>query len=285
MKENLKNLSSLIDKQKLAAIATISKVATSLKIPFFLIGASARDILLQKNPNIPIYRATLDIDFGVRVSSWDEYTKLKKGLIKTGNFVQTREDQRLKYKDHVVIDLIPFGNISDENLNIRWPRQDMFMNILGFEEAFRNAQTVKLRSNPVLKLKLVTLAGLATMKIIAWSDRYPERRKDAEDLFIIMYNYTDLGNFERIYSEMPDLLKSDDFDYVGAGARLLGRDIAKILSMKTKEKILEILNKETGKQDRYRLIEDIMRSDSARSSSFERIFDLLEDLKTGISET
>lgn len=285
MKENLKNSSKLIDKQKLAAIAAISKVATSLKIPFFLIGASARDILLQKNPNIPIYRATLDIDFGVKVSSWDEYTKLKKSLIKTGNFVQTREDQRLKYKDHVIIDLIPFGNISDEDLKIRWPRQEMFMNILGFEEAFRNAQTVKLRSNPVLELKLVTLAGLAIMKIIAWSDRYPERRKDAEDFFIIMYNYTDVGNFERIYNELPDLLESDDFDYVGAGARLLGRDIAKILSMKTKEKILEILNKETGKQDRYRLIEDIMRSDSARSSSFERIFDLLEDLKTGISET
>jgi len=62
----------------------------------------------------------------------------------------------------------------------------------------------------------------------------------------------------------------------------LGKDIAKILSSKTKKEILEILNKETGKQDRYRLIEDIMRSDVARSSDFNTILGLLEVLKAGI---
>jgi len=283
MKKKLIDLSEKIDKQRIDAIEIISRVANSLQIPFFLIGATARDLLLAVH-DIPTYRATLDLDIGVKIPDWEKFYELKKGLIETDIFMAAKEEQRLKYKDHIDIDIVPFGAISDKNHLIEWPSQETVMHVLGFEETYKHAQIVRLRSKPALDVKLVTLPGLSVMKMLSWKDKYPERKKDATDLFLIIRYYSDAGNFERIPDEMPELLKSDDFDFVVAGARLLGRDIAKILNPATKKGILDILEKETGEQDRYRLIEDMMRSDMGEISDFDSISNLLEELKSGISE-
>ncbi|MBA7686633.1 hypothetical protein ES703_95084 [subsurface metagenome] len=235
--------------------------------------------------NIPTIRATLDIDFGVQVPNWDEYLKLKQGLVETGEFTETEDVQRMMFHSSLRIDLIPFGPIADKTSTIKWPpNQEIVMSILGFEESFRHSQTVRLSSNPKLDIKIVTLAGLAAMKIISWKDRYPERDRDASDLALIIRNYTDAGNVERMFSEALDLVDSEDFDYVSVGARLLGRDIAVILSTDAKAVVLEILNNETGKQDRYRLIEDMMRSDVSSINDFKDVLRWLEEVKTGILE-
>ena len=77
MKRNLLDLSGKIDKVRLLAFENVLRVADSLGIPFFIIGAVARDLILMNGHNIPTIRATLDIDFGVQVPSWDQYLKLK----------------------------------------------------------------------------------------------------------------------------------------------------------------------------------------------------------------
>ncbi|NVM55729.1 MAG: nucleotidyl transferase AbiEii/AbiGii toxin family protein [Candidatus Helarchaeota archaeon] len=285
MKGNLLDLSGKIDRVRLLAFEKVSKVANSLGVPFFIIGAAARDLILMNSHNIPTIRATLDIDFGVQVPSWDQYLKLKQGLMETGEFAETEDVQRMMFQSSLRIDLIPFGPIADNTSTIKWPPdQEIVMSILGFEESFRHSQTVRLSSNPKLDIKIVTLSGLAAMKIISWKDRYPERDRDAIDLALIIRNYTDAGNFERIFNEALDLVDSEGFDYVSVGARLLGRDIAVVLSTDTEAVVLEILNNETGKQDRYRLIEDMMRSDVLLTNDFEDVLRWLEEVKTGILE-
>lgn len=285
MKRNLLDLSGKIDRVRLLAFEKVSKVANSLGVPFFIIGAAARDLILMNGHNIPTIRATLDIDFGVQVPNWDEYLKLKQGLVETGEFTETEDVQRMMFHSSLRIDLIPFGPIADKTSTIKWPpNQEIVMSILGFEESFRHSQTVRLSSNPKLDIKIVTLAGLVAMKIISWKDRYPERDRDASDLALIIRNYTDAGNVERIFNEALDLVDSEDFDYVSVGARLLGRDIAVVLSTDAMTAVLEILNDETGKQDRYRLIEDMMRSDVSSINDFEDVLRWLEEVKTGILE-
>ncbi len=285
MKGNLLDLSGKIDKVRLLAFEKVSRVADSLGVPFFIIGAAARDLILMNGHNIPTIRATLDVDFGVQVPSWDQYLKLKQGLVETGEFTETEDVQRMMFQSSLRIDLIPFGPIADNTSTIKWPpNQEIVMSILGFEESFRHSQTVRLSTNPKLDLKIVTLAGLTAMKIISWKDRYPERDRDAIDLALIIQNYTDAGNIERIFDEALDLVDSEDFDYVSVGARLLGRDIAVILSTDAKAVVLEILNNETGKQDRYRLLEDMMRSDLLLTNDFEDVLRWLEEVKTGILE-
>jgi predicted nucleotidyltransferase len=158
------------------------------------------------------------------------------------------------------------------------------MHITVFEEAFANSQTVRLRENPILDLNVVTLAGLVIMKIVSWNDGYPNRNKDAGDLALIMSKYLDAGNSERLFKKHSDLLDLEDFDYFIVGARLLGRDMATILSSDLKDKILEVLDKETGKKERYKLIEDMLMSNSLVNANFESLLGLLEEVKKGVLE-
>jgi len=183
MRKNYLDISGKIESNELAALEGIANIAASEDIPFFLVGAMARDLILAKGHNIKNYRATLDIDIGVRVPNWTQYNKLKEGLVRTGEFKEDKEFQRLRFQKTLEIDLIPFGPIAEKSGKIRWPHDDeIVMQIIGFEEAFENSQTLRLRENPVLEIKAVTLAGLAFMKIISWNDRYPDRKKDAYDL-------------------------------------------------------------------------------------------------------
>ena len=285
MKENLLDLSGKIDSIRLEAIEKIANLTQSYRIRFFIIGAAARDMILSDGYGIQTIRATLDIDLGVRVPDWKQYKRLKQGLVKTGKFKENKEEHRLIYQNRLRIDLIPFGPISDSEKNIRWlPEQEIVMSVLGFEESFRHSQIVRLRSNPVLDVRVVSLAGLALMKIISWNDKYPERDRDAIDLALIIKSYAEAGNSERIFNELTDLLEKDDFDYTAAGARLLGRDIAVILTPASKKVVLEILDKETGDKMHFKLIEDMIKSNFESSGDFSNMLSLLEEMKTGIQE-
>ena len=121
--------------------------------------------------------------------------------------------------------------------------------------------------------------------MIAWSERTPQGSKDAGDLDFLMRNYMDAGNQERLAEEHVDLLADDDFDYERAGARLLGRDMAKVMSPETSIAVFEILEQETGDQERYRLVEDMMRNSTGVGDAFEECLQFLEILKTGIQES
>ncbi|MCK4728998.1 MAG: hypothetical protein KAT27_08755 [Desulfobacterales bacterium] len=52
----------------------------------------------------------------------------------------------------------------------------------------------------------------------------------------------------------------------------------------TAKALLEILNSETGEQDRYRLVEDMMESSASFKNDFDEKLQLLEELKSGILE-
>lgn len=285
MKKNFLNISGKIESVRLAALEGIAKIAALEGISFFIVGATARDLILAKGYNIKPFRATLDIDIGVRVQDWLQYKKLKDALVETGEFKDTKEYQRLIFRDRLNIDLIPFGPIADEMGKIKWPPdEEIVMPIVGFEEAFANSLILRISENPLIEINVVTLAGLAVLKIVSWNAGYPNRIKDANDLALIMGNYTDAGNTERIFDEHSDLLDSEDFDYVKAGARLLGRDIAAILSSDLKDRVVGILDKETGKREEYKLIEDIMMSKTLINVDFDSLLGLLGELKKGILE-
>lgn len=283
MRKNFLNISGKIESIRLAALEGIANIANTENIPFFVVGATARDLILAKGHNIRPFRATLDVDVGVRVSDWNQYKKLKEGLVRIGEFKEAEEFKRLIFRNKLNVDLIPFGPIADKLGNIRWPPDDnIVMHIIGFEEAFANSQILRLRDDPILEINVVTLAGLAVMKIVSWHEEYPNRRKDASDLALILGNYTDAGNVERIFNEHSDLLDSEDFDYVKVGARLLGRDMAVILSSDLKNKVLEVFDKETGKKDGYKLIGDMLIGKTLIEADFDSLLGLLEEVKKGI---
>ncbi len=67
-------------------LTQISLISIEHAIPFFVVGATARDLILWYGFNIRPGRATRDIDIGVSVSSWEQYDQLKMALAATGKF-------------------------------------------------------------------------------------------------------------------------------------------------------------------------------------------------------
>jgi predicted nucleotidyltransferase len=52
---------------------TIHQAVSQLGIPFLVVGASARDLVLHHAHGVEIIRASRDIDFAVQVESWGAY--------------------------------------------------------------------------------------------------------------------------------------------------------------------------------------------------------------------
>jgi predicted nucleotidyltransferase len=239
MNENLFDLSEKIDGFTVELLDTIADVAESLKVPFFVVGAMARDVILTQGYGIETGRATQDIDLGVQVSDWDGYERLREGLIATGKFRRDKKQaQRLRYKEMLPVGVIPFGAIAEPDDRLSWPPEhETTMSTLGFEAAYHTSISIRIRAKPALHIKFVTLPGLALLKIISWNDNHVRRGRDALDLLLLMRTYLDAGNQERLFNEEKDLV-GEDFDYVRAGSRLLGRDIAVILSPDIKETLV-----------------------------------------------
>ena len=282
MRSTLLNISQKIDSSFLTILESLDAAAGEVGIPYFIVGATARDMVLSMGYGIDVGRATADIDLGINVSSWDEFDQLKVALVKTGEFSDHRARQRLVFDSSIPIDIVPFGAISSADGNIRWPPgQDEVMNVVGFEDAFKLAQPVRLREEPLLDINFASPIGLAVMKLVAWNDRNAAGNKDAIDLATVLRTYLDAGNRERLYSDHADLL-TEDFDYVLAGAELLGRDIAtSSVSSATRRLLIEILQQETAVDSQSRLAEDMSRRPS--TISFEQCYAMLSSMKKGIT--
>ena len=97
MKESLLDLSGKTKGFEVELFETVAEVAESLSIPFFVVGAMARDIILTQGYGIETGRATQDIDLGVQVSDWDGYERLRVGLIATGKFRRDKISRRYWY--------------------------------------------------------------------------------------------------------------------------------------------------------------------------------------------
>jgi predicted nucleotidyltransferase len=259
----------------------LKKVADSLSIPFFVVGASARDFILKRRYGIEPRRRTGDIDLGVEVASWEQFERLKESLTATGKFTLTPERQRLRCGT-ILIDILPFGSITGKDKKISWPPEyEIIMSMVGFDEAYEHSINVRISSDPDLNIKLASLPGLAIMKLISWKEKYPDRKRDAEDLLLIMNKYEEAGNSERLYEEDLPLLQEEGFDAKLAGTRLLGRDMAKISDPKTFLIIKEILDAETEEMSRYKLVTDMIRETGLPDIKFDEILLQLEKLKQG----
>lgn len=193
-----------------------------------LVGALARDLLLHYGHGIAITRATEDVDLALAIEDWDEFDSVRTALLSTGRFAPyTGAIHKLRYREQCWIDLVPFGAVERADGTIAWPPAgEEVMRVLGYKEANATAIHVTLPESQVVRV--VALPMLAVLKVLVWKDRHAHApRKDAFDLALILRNYLNAGNTDRLYGNMAHLLTAD-FDFEKAGAWLAGRD-ARIL--------------------------------------------------------
>ena len=262
-------------------IKLVKNTTDELNIPIFLIGATARDLVLQYGYGIPGGEATQDIDFGLVIGSWSEYDQLKQALVQSGQFQQDVkvEHRMMEVKTQTEIDIVPFGGIESPDGKITWESSEREMNTKGFVEAYDSALKVKLTSD--LAIRIVSPVGLVILKIIAWNDR--RLNKDTSDFWLVTKNYFDINNnANRIYENHSEWLIDKDFDTRIAGAKLLGIDIAKISSRSTKSAILEIL---MDRKTKEQFIFEIIRLEKRVEEDFDRVSKIVDSLLEGMVKT
>jgi predicted nucleotidyltransferase len=279
------DLSGKIDKGVVSAMGRIHQISSSMNIPFFIVGATARDILLEVHYGIGSKRATVDIDIAVFIENWDQFKRLKEALTGVPDFTPTKDIQRLLFKKRLPVDIVPFGGVAEKEDLIEWPPDGSIkMSVTGFRECFKHAIEVKISDKPKLSVNVVSLAGLAILKLISWDENSARRQKDASDLAFIIRNYLDAGNLERLFEEAPDIVDSGDYDYELGSARLLGRDISKFAYTSTIDKLIEILNRESQGKQGHRIAMDALQGIRFEEESYEKVLALFDALLKGLKD-
>jgi len=271
-----------VDPATLHILELIDSLLRRAKIPYMLVGATARDLLLFHVFGQKVTRATFDLDFAILVDSWEQFATVKRLFLDIPGFTDKgREAQRLHYLTaeaayETIVDIIPFGKLETKDRTIAWPPDaDVIMNVVAFSDAFENAIVVDVDSN--LSVPVTSLPGLAILKLFAWLDRHYDR--DVQDIRKLIETYTDAGNVERLYEEENDELKRVGFDTVLAGAFLLGKDMQRIMDTKVRRKLLTLLSE----KELAELIRQLARTMSVLDDRTESAEALLEALFRGMA--
>jgi predicted nucleotidyltransferase len=272
------DLSNKIPNQTIEILQKVTQVTEKMDIPVLLIGATARDLVLEYGYGLPRSKATRDIDFGVAVHDWNEYQKLKIELVKTGDFNQDLQVEHRLTENHsqTIVDFVPFGEIESPPGQITFQgKSKTQMNISGFTEVYDNALTVRLSETMVMKV--ASPVGFVLLKLFSWNDR--RENKDASDFWLVAKNYLEIAdNQDRIYSNYANWLVEKDYDFKIAGAKLLGIDIAEISSAETKLQVLSFF------EDRKRLEKfalEVIRMERRLEDNFENTIRILKSIEDG----
>jgi len=265
----------------LAILDALHTVAAKLGFSYFLVGATARDVLMTHVFGLEVQRATHDVDFAVALEDWRSFDVLKGELLDTGDFAPADGRMHLlrykprEFNNAFPLDLIPFGGIEHTSHEIAWPPDmDVVMNVTAYAEALKSALQVDVGNG--LVVPVISIPGLAVLKLLAWNDRGLSENKDARDLFFLLSRYADAGNTSRLYDEAFPILEACGFDPGLAGARLLGQDAGLILEEHSRRSILAVL-KEPRKRDRL-----IIQMVPDRLASSETALALIEQFEQGI---
>lgn len=225
-------------------VQALQNVAQAHGIDYFLMGAAARDLMLQHAHNIAPSRLTEDVDFAVSVSDWSSFESLRTALLSSDQFFGSPGPaiHKLRHKaTRLPLDIVPFGGIENTDRTISWPPDHhTVFDCFGAREAFEASIPVQLPNK--VTLRVASIPALALLKITAWQDRkHTHPGRDAGDLLLYARHYMDCGNVDRAAQEHSDLFNTDDYDHEATGARLLGRDIAHLLNKQSIEPVLSIL--------------------------------------------
>lgn len=161
-------------------------------ISFFVIGATARDIVMELN-NQKSGRLTYDLDIAITVNDWEQWKTVEEEIVKLDSFTKDQDQkQRFLYKDKFELDIVPFGNIMKQDSKIFWPPdEDFAMSVLGFDAA--EEASLKVNIDKEIEIQIASLSGIFLLKITAWKDRNHKTNKDADDIGFILENYLSIN--------------------------------------------------------------------------------------------
>ena len=271
-----------LDAKSVALLEAVAKTAGELGIEWMVTGAAGRVLLLEGVYELPHGRATRDIDLGIMVANWDQYQALVNRLRQDDRFrPDPKQQQRLRFGDDGMLDLVPFGGIESSDRLIRWPPgNDFVMSVVGFREAHAGTVNVKLDG---LTVPVINPVGLVLLKLVAWSERHrTQPRKDAADLAYVLRHFSTILTEQVLFDEYFDAVEASGFDVDLAASWVLGREIAMLAETDARAFVLKLLEDELRHGTDSLLVREI--GEYLGGANAERAHDLLRSLKAGFVE-
>lgn len=200
--------------------AALKRTFDAAEIPFYLIGARARDVWFLPEKQI---RITKDIDWSVATEEKAIFQQIMAQLIHDEGFKSTTNIYTLLSPRGMEVDFSPFFEALD-----------------GLKEVFeRGTEGVIFDDNSTYQV--ATIPAIVLLKFLAWDDRPEHRLKDLRDIAVILDNYFDTFS-DDIYTNHIDLF-GENMELEDIAAHVIGRKIKIIIgdSEALKQRIIDIL--------------------------------------------
>jgi Uncharacterized protein conserved in bacteria len=235
-----------------------------IELPFYVIGATARDVILRLLINVASQRRTQDLDIAIAIPNWNKFEEVSMSLLSVGLEKSKRLPQRFYMGDYE-LDIVPFGGVAKEDDKIYWPPdEDIAMSVRGFNEVLQDSITINIDGE--LDIRIASLHGLFLMKFNAWLDRHYQTDKDAEDMCFIIENYFDVNLARNFPSEKYlKVYNREDFDTYMVGGIWLAYDLCSLLETNQLTYYANEIQQEIDKAESSPLINQILEHKTSLS--------------------
>lgn len=103
-------------------LKTLTDIFSGMNCEFYVIGATARDIIIRQLAGAISERRTRDLDIAIAIPDWSVFQKIKEVLVEEGFKKSQYQHQRFYYGDYE-LDIVPYG-VAKEDDNIYWPPEE-----------------------------------------------------------------------------------------------------------------------------------------------------------------
>ena len=242
----------------------------SIDKQYFVIGATARDILAKMLKSVP-KRKTADLDITLAISTWDDFDLVKDALVAYGFRKDRKVKQRLYFghgETEFTLDVVPFGGIAIPENVFSWPGEpDTHLSVVGFDSALKHTYEIDMDGR--FTFVIPTAPALFMLKLVAWNDRSKRLiYKDAVDMDFLIRSYylenSTREEFVPIYEKFPD---ADEYAW---GAAMIATDLIKVANQEDLKVLGSILSNELSAEEQSKLLQNCL-PEKAPDDEFDRI--------------
>lgn len=254
-------------------LQTLSDCYSMMDAELYVVGATARDVMLRLLKVSVLPRRTLDVDVAIALKDWSQYDRLTELMLQC-NFVKAKENQRFFYcgkanQYRYEVDVVPFGELAVNEM-IAWPPEGSpVMSVRCFMDVMNQADIVQVDDR--FSFKVASLSGQFLIKYDTWLDRHSITSKDAADMAFILQNVYIAYALSR--QCLPDEINLDAnrFDVVVAGAEWIASDLRTMLNEEHRLFYANSIYRELELNGESPLLNDLFDvSDSRKYELFQR---------------
>lgn len=214
---------NLVNREQAEDLLSLQRGISMFDAELVVIGAIALRAFIPGSS-----RHTEDVDVALALDL-DNFGALEIELNSNGWARDPFQEQRWRGPCKSRMDIIPAGPGLRVAGQLRWPKSGMVMDLTGFDYAFEHATEIELA--PGLQVKAVPPPVLFLLKVVAYLDDPHQRRKDLEDVHILLKSYSE-NDSDRMFSDTVFAADLPDVEYVPAF--LLGMDLASFLRVEAR---------------------------------------------------